>query len=327
MYESYLYKYKPRKLEDFYLRPDLITTLTTLIQLDTLNIILKGDANCGKTSLLDTIILEYYNCTRIPDSNVLYINTLEEQGISYYRTEVKTFCQTSSHISGKKKFIVIDDIDNINEQCQQVFRNCIDKYHHSVNFISSCNNIQKIAESIQSRCSIIKIYPMGNENLKKLASKIIKNENIKISPPARDFILNISNNSVRILINYIEKCNLYGKNITLDSAKQICTNINFTDFETYLKHLLLGNLKKSIKIIQKNVNLGFSVIDILENLYIYIKVTDIIDEVTKYNIIIIISKYIAVFYSKHEDDIELYFLTYEINKILNKPLVTNPRIK
>ena len=33
---------------------------------------------------------------------------------------IKTFCQTRSNISNRKKFIVLDDIDNINDQSQQV---------------------------------------------------------------------------------------------------------------------------------------------------------------------------------------------------------------
>ena len=90
-------------------------------------------------------------------NNVLYINSLQEQGISYYRNEVKTFCQTSSGIHGKKKFIILDDIDVINEQSQQVFRNCIDKYSHKVHFLASCSNIQKTIESIQSRCTLINL--------------------------------------------------------------------------------------------------------------------------------------------------------------------------
>ena len=33
---------------------------------------------------------EYYNLKDIPTANVLLINNLKEQGISYYRSEVKT---------------------------------------------------------------------------------------------------------------------------------------------------------------------------------------------------------------------------------------------
>ena len=73
----------------------------------------------------------------------------------------------------KKKFIILDDIDLINDQSQQVFRNCIDKYSHNVHFLASCSNTQKVIDSIQSRCTIIKIKPIDKKLLKK-AEKILK---------------------------------------------------------------------------------------------------------------------------------------------------------
>ena len=36
------------------------------------------------------------------------------------------------------------------------FRNCIDKFKNKINFLFSCINTQKVIESLQSRCSIIK---------------------------------------------------------------------------------------------------------------------------------------------------------------------------
>ena len=41
------------------------------------------------------------------------------------------------------------------------------------------------------------------------------------------FILSICNNSVRILINYLEKLKLLSKEITLEVAMEVCTNIAF----------------------------------------------------------------------------------------------------
>ena len=90
------------------------------------------------------------------------INSLKEQGIQYYRTDVKTFCQTRCSIPGKKKIVILDDIDNINEQSQQVFRNCIDKYNNNVHFISSCSNVQKVIDTLQSRMIIIKLKPLSS---------------------------------------------------------------------------------------------------------------------------------------------------------------------
>ena len=119
--------------------------------MNNLNILLVGNSTSGKTSLLNTVIKDYYCGISEKEyvDNVLYINSLKEQGINYYRTDVKTFCQISSSIKNKKKIIVLDDIDIINEQSQQVFRNFIDKYSHNVQFISSCSNIQKVIESLQ----------------------------------------------------------------------------------------------------------------------------------------------------------------------------------
>ena len=139
MNEPFLKKYRPKKYEDFVIEPQLIKLLNTLIAMNNLNLLLVGDSSCGKSSLLDATIREYYDIPYIPTDNVLYINNLHEQGISYYRTEVKTFCQTPSSISGKKKFIVLDDIDIINEQSQQVFRTCIDKYSNNVQQTSKDN--------------------------------------------------------------------------------------------------------------------------------------------------------------------------------------------
>ena len=44
-----------------------------------------------KTSLLQATIREYYQTKNYSSDNILYINNLKEQGIQYYRNEVKTF--------------------------------------------------------------------------------------------------------------------------------------------------------------------------------------------------------------------------------------------
>ena len=131
--QPFIYKYQPRYLKEFEIEDSLRILIETLINMDVLNILFTGDVGCGKTSLIHAVIREYYG-DHDYSSNILSINNLKEQGITYYRNDVKTFCQTASSILGKKKIIILDDIDIINEQSQQVFRNCIDKYSHNVGF-------------------------------------------------------------------------------------------------------------------------------------------------------------------------------------------------
>jgi len=313
MDQPFLKKYQPQKFEDFIIEKEYIELLNMLIRTDSLNLLFIGNTGSGKTSILDATMREYYKLDKIPHNNVLYINNLKDQGISYYRNEVKTFCQTKSDIKGKKKFIILDDIDSINDQSQQVFRNCIDKYSNNVNFMASCSNTQKVIESIQSRSTLIKIKKLSQESLTKIILLIKEKEHIIINDPAQEFILNICNNSVRLLINYMEKFKLLDEKITLSIAKNICTNISFFDFEKYTKFWFKEkDLIKAKNIINKIFNKGYSVMDILDSYFQFIKYTKLIPEETKYKIIAIICEYIARFNTQHEHSIELTFFTLDL---------------
>jgi DNA polymerase III delta prime subunit len=311
-------KYQPLIFNDFGIDEEIIKILNTLIVMDNLNILLIGDVASGKTSLLNSLIREYYigHNPKEYEDNIMYINNLKEQGINYYRNDVKTFCQTCSAIKGKKKFVVLDDIDLINEQSQQVFRNCIDKFSHNVHFISSCSNIQKVIESIQSRLTIIKIKPLQKDRLFKIIGKIKACENITMDPEAEEFIVNISNKTVKILINYMEKFKLVNEHITFNLAVKLCSNISFITFEDYTNLIKNKKINESIKLIYEIYDKGYSVMDILDNYFLFVKNTDILDETEKYNVIPIICKYITIFHNIHEDEIELALFTNNLIAIL-----------
>jgi DNA polymerase III delta prime subunit len=318
----FIYKYQPIYLKDFEMSEEILLLIRTMINIDMLNILFIGDSGCGKTSLINTIIREYYgdvNINILNNNNILSINSLKEQGISYYRNEVKTFCQTSCFIPGKKKILILDDLDMINEQSQQVFRNCIDKYSNNVHFISSCINTQKVIESIQSRMTIIKIKTPSIENLIKIVKNICINENIQMTPETELFIISISNYSVRIIINYLEYLNLLNMPINIDIANTICTNISFNYFEKYTNYCKNEkNLASATSMIYKLIDKGYSVMDILDNYFLFIKTTLILNEDEKYKIIQYICKYITIFYNIHDDEIELALFTNNLIKMFSK---------
>jgi len=317
-YKLFVNKFQPVYFDDFGIDQEIIQILRTLILMDNLNILLIGNMASGKTALLTTLIREYYAgiSSKEYEGNILYINSLKEQGINYYRTDVKTFCQTCSTVKNKKKIVVLDDIDIINEQSQQVFRNCIDKFSHNVHFISSCSNIQKVIESLQSRFTIIKIKPLKRENLIHIINNIKTVEGIEIEPDAEEFIINISNYTVKILVNYMEKFKLLGEKITLKLASQMCTNISFFTFEEYTKLMKNNKLDDSIKLIYEIYDKGYSVMDILDNYFLFVKTTKLLNDDEKYKIIPYICKYITVFHNIHEDEIELALFTNNLIGIL-----------
>lgn len=312
---SFLTKYKPHTIKDFKFDTYTENALKTFLEMDDLNLLFYGAANCGKTMLLECLVRTYYGLTNedpLPENNIIYINNLKEQGIQYYRNEMKTFCQTKSIVPGKKKMIVIDDLDNVNEQSQQVFRNYIDRYKHNVHFTMGCTNMQKVIESIQSRMHIVQLKPLSHVNIEWYMRHIVREENIDIDEESQEYLLSICNHSVRIVINHLEKLSILNEPISLELCKTICSNISFQHFERYIDAFKSKDLPKGIQILSELFYTGYSVIDILDYFFLFVKTTPSLDETTKYKIIPYLCKYITLFHNLHEDVIELALFTNSI---------------
>lgn len=311
MLTSFIKKYKPKTLQEFCFDDNMLNILDIMKDLHNMNLLFVGNSGNGKTTLINILLENYFG--NIHNENILYINNLKDQGISYYRTEVKTFCQTSCSVPNKKKIVVIDDIDFINDQSQQVFRNCIDKYGHNIQFLCSCVNTQKVIDSIQSRLSIIKLLPIVNSKLHEILNGICGIENIVLEDDTKDFIISVSNNSIRTLINYLEKISLLHDNKPgIKKVKQICTNICFDNFEHYIQLCINNETDNAFEYILNIYNMGFSVVDIYDNFFIFVKSSGFVNETLKYEIIKLLCKYITIFHNIHEHEIELLLFTKDI---------------
>ena len=133
---TFIDKYKPNNFSDLIINDEFKYLLQNSVDHDILNILFIGDIGSGKTTIINCILNEYYKDCCIGETinnssykkNILYVNNLKEQGIHSFRQEIKTFIQTASVFKNKKKFIIVDDIDNLNDQTQQILRNAIDNY-------------------------------------------------------------------------------------------------------------------------------------------------------------------------------------------------------
>ena len=96
----------------------------------------------------------------------------------------------------------------------------------------------------------------------------------------------------------------------------MCTNISFVIFESYTKFLKEKNLREAIKLLNDIYDKGYSVMDILDNYFLFIKVTQGLSEDEKYKIIPVICKYITIFNNIHEDEIELSLFTNNLIQII-----------
>ena len=77
-------------------------------------------------------------------------------------------------------------------------------------------------------------------------------------------------------------------------------------------------MPESIQIINGLYDKGYSVMDILDNYFLFIKNAHILTEDQKYKIMPYICKYITIFHNIHEDEIELSLFTNNIIKALHE---------
>jgi hypothetical protein len=97
--------------------------------------------------------------------------------------------------------------------------------------------------------------------------------------------------------------------VDLPIVTLLCTNISFHIFENYTQLLTQKNLGECIKILYALYDQGYSVMDILDNYFLFIKTTPLLDETNKYKITKILCKYMTIFHNIHEDEIELALFT------------------
>jgi len=310
-------EYSPKTLNEFIMNPFLNRLLNSIIATDDIQILLMGDYSCGKTTLINLIIGQYYQLkmsNRTVQNNIYKINSLNEQGITSFRPNLKTFCQTNSLINGKKKVVIIDDMDNLNNQNQQILRNCIDKYRNKVHFIFTCNNLQKILDNIQSRVTILNIPNLTKEQLFDYFNSILINKHIIIDKSNIELIIRISNYNMNSIFNNLQKLILLNREITTDDIMHNCTTINFDIFNKFIVEIDNNNYKNATNILYSLFDNGYSVNDILENFFEYVKFNEDLLLEKRYKYFNIICKYITYFYTIHEDKCELFLFVREIIK-------------
>jgi len=286
-----MYKYAPKTLDDFDIdaREDLVNPVHHRL--------LLGSVRTGKTTLANILTKDY------PPDCVMRINSLKEQGIQFYRNEVKCFCQTNPTM---KKTIVIDGLDELNEQAQQIFINYIDKYGTRIFFIVTGTNPQKIIRGLFSRLLVIQLKPVSDAYVSALMRRVIQEEHINADDAIIPYLMSLTNNSICTLLNYLEKYKLLDHHISVDYIIQTNTNIHSKTLDAFTTFIKQGNRQEATSLIIEHYNNGYGIMDILDAYYTFIKLHDM-DDIMRYKLIKIICKYIIIYNNIHEHHIELLF--------------------
>ena len=301
---SFLMKYRCRRLDELY--TEHTPKLRAMVASKYGRFMLLGEPGTGKTTIVDVLLNELYAGADRRDC-ILRISTLLDQGIQFFRSDVKTFCQTCPH--GAQKTVVLDDMDTLSESGQRVFLNYMDLYP-TVHFIASATSASKLVDGLDSRLILFKLTPFSESYLRSEIERVATLETIPYDPAALDLLVEHCGGSMRTLLNTLEKVGLLG-GASLETVAANCINIDARSLHAFTECVDRGDELAAMDLLYAVHESGFSVMDILDTYFAFIKVAAI-EETRKYAMLKIIAKYITIFNTVHEHGIELLFFVHDL---------------
>lgn len=305
--------YRPRHIDDFCLEPDFKQHIRFLLD-NHCDFLLSGPRGCGKTTLVTVHIQEHIARIGNPKS-VMVLNNLRDQSINFYRNELKFFCQFPAP-SQTKKILFVDDIHTLEKSNQLLLKSYRERWHKNFTLIATTNNINKVVDNLKSCLFPISFTPRTPETLTRFVKTVLQTEAIECDLAVIEYIIAKSDQSIRVLLNLLLKFKLLDQRITPAVAAENCNIISQDNFEDLIGRLRQNDVNAALALLQEFLDKGYSNSDILDEFFHYTKQMRLLSDDEKYKIIELINKYVIVFNTIHEENIELALLANACAKVL-----------
>ena len=235
MREDFLWveKYRPNKISDTILAPELKTLFQTFVDKENVpNLLLTGTQGVGKTTVARAMLEEL-------GADYIVINGSDEgRLIDTLRTKIKNFASSVS-LAGGRKYVILDEADYCNaETVQPALRNFMEEYSKNCGFIMTCNFVNKIIQPLHSRCSVVE-FKISNADKPKMASDffsrvktILKTENVSFEDKVVAEVINKHFPDNRRILNELQRYSVTGH---IDSG--ILSNLSETNINQLMQLL------------------------------------------------------------------------------------------
>ena len=290
-------KYRPQKLDDIVGNTNQIIFFKKFIESGNIpNLLLNGEPGGGKTSAVIALAKEYLG--DLFADYCMDLNASDERGIDVVRSKIKIFSQRKS-CCNKYKIIILDESDNMTNPAQLALKRIMDQYEDTTRFFFTCNSIENIISSIQSKCKIMYFGRIEQKDIISRLDEICRLENLKIEKDALLGIIELSSNKmdVREMLNKIEliKANYGEEYVTKQHIYYLCDKPSPIIIREFIEEYNKKNLRQCIALIHKLKNDGYQSSDICITLNNEIMNSTCFNEEKKRRMMMIIGEYNLLF--------------------------------
>ena len=267
--ESWIEKFRPKKLKDIISQEEVILSLKKVISKKNIpHLLFFGPSGCGKTSTILALARELFG-EEYWEDRVIELNASDERGIKVVRDKIKTYAKNSVRKCSKLppwKIIILDEGDTMTADSQFALRKIMEDYSKITRFCIICNYHNKIIDPIISRCSLFRFRPIPKELIQKKLENICLQENILCSKANLLYLIDICYGDLRKGVNFLQKCMTNKKLIGEGSNRNVCKEIinkmsgiiPNNILEELILNSILRNEEKVNKLIVDIYKLGYS---------------------------------------------------------------------
>ncbi|MGC8502639.1 DNA polymerase III subunit gamma/tau [Desulfurella sp.] len=259
MYLVFARKYRPQTLDEV-IGQDIVTqTIKNAIEQNRLyhSILFYGTMGTGKTSLA-RIIAKSLNCVKGPTvepcgecehcraiAEGKSVDVIEIDGASNRRIDdARNIIESIKYVpfSARYKIFIIDEVHMLTEEAFNALLKTIEEPPDYVKFIFATTNIEKVPQTIRSRCQIFKLNKIAPQKIYEKLKKILETENINMQDEGIKLISQIAQGSFRVAENYLDRVVAYkNDNITAKDVSDVLGVADFSLIDEFIDALVSFN--------------------------------------------------------------------------------------
>ena len=269
------------------------------------------DNPCGKCE----------NCREISSGismDMIEIDAASNRGIDEIR-ELKEKINYQP-VKGRKKIYIIDEVHMLTKEAFNALLKTLEEPPAHVIFILATTEIDKIPDTVISRCQRYDFLPIDKKDIKKLLQNVAKKENIKIDDASLDLIYRKSEGSARDSFSIFEQVvsNFNNEEINLEKTQKALGVVPYVILEEFLNLIKKSDKEKLVDFIDKIWEDGLVIETFLKDFSYYLK--EQFKKQTDLSVDFLLDTISAIFFTlnefKYEEDKRLlgYVLVYELYK-------------